>query len=633
MEILKTRADKTKRRAALIAALSAFAIVALTALFSASGLTAKADNASDVGSGGGAIVIEDVTDGGNTVYGRFHQGGLWNEVDGKTYVLGGATYSITLPANAEKIYVAYDLDLNADVWGIRGDNEIDGVPYMLYDGSAGNNREYTDGSLSTGELYPISWEAIGTLSDGRKRFRVTVGVSGELLVYAELGGGGEAMSLNANQVVDCIDYRHPEPEADAYGRLMSGLLSTSDDGLRSYRVRVTFNDNFPASVPYSACSGIAGIWILRFDEKLSVGGDEAGEGESVEAEDIEQFLDDHTVTSVSLTSTLVRSYTMTFDIVEDGYYYYFTMDSLANSAIGLLSDDRVKIQTDPAYDIIGYTASGNPVTVNVESNVTEYSRKILEYAPDSDGDKVNAALYEQVSSAFANLTLAFRDGTDKDTLYKMYWEFVNGVYNRFTAAIASNKATSSIDVANADLIDAAFSSNNLADAVKSLGGDEAKLKITVAVMPSDSSVSAAVLAAAGCKGEVVRLSFTTELNGVALTDDGLNSAIELRIDFGSDSEYRLVRALDGEYANAPFLNGAGFMITSLDSASGELFLVRVSDPKKDLTALWIALGVVAFVALGAVCVIVLYKKGIIRKKPKTEVSEPEDGDDETQTRL
>ena len=309
------------------------------------------------------------------------------------------------------------------------------------------------------------------------------------------------------------------------------------------------------------------------------------------------------------------------------------MDSLANSAIGLLSDDRVKIQTDPAYDIIGYTASGNPVTVNVESNVTEYSRKILEYAPDSDGDKVNAALYEQVSSAFANLTLAFRDGTDKDTLYKMYWEFVNGVYNRFTAAIASNKATSSIDVANADLIDAAFSSNNLADAVKSLGGDEAKLKITVAVMPSDSSVSAAVLAAAGCKGEVVRLSFTTELNGVALTDDGLNSAIELRIDFGSDSEYRLVRALDGEYANAPFLNGAGFMITSLDSASGELFLVRVSDPKKDLTALWIALGVVAFVALGAVCVIVLYKKGIIRKKPKTEVSEPEDGDDETQTRL
>ena len=91
--------------------------------------------------------------------------------------------------------------------------------------------------------------------------------------------------------------------------------------------------------------------------------------------------------------------------------------------------------------------------------------------------------------------------------------------------------------------------------------------------------------------------------------------------------------LDGEYANAPFLNGAGFMITSLDSASGELFLVRVSDPKKDLTALWIALGVVAFVALGAVCVIVLYKKGIIRKKPKTEVSEPEDGDDETQTRL
>ena len=173
-------------------------------------------------------------------------------------------------------------------------------------------------------------------------------------------------------------------------------------------------------MPYAACSGIAGIWILRCDEKLAVGGDEAGEGESVEAEDIEQVLADHTVTSVSLTSTLVRSYTMTFDIVEDGYYYYFTMDSLANSAIGLLSDDRVKIQTDPAYDIIGYTASGNPVTVNVESNVTEYSRKILEYAPDSDGDKVNAALYEQVSSAFANLTLAFRDGTAKDALYKMY---------------------------------------------------------------------------------------------------------------------------------------------------------------------------------------------------------------------
>ena len=133
MEILKTKSDKVKRRTALIAALSAFAIVALTALFSASGLTAKADNASDVGSGGGAIVIEDVTEGGNTVYGRFHQGGLWNEVDGKTYVVGGAKYSITLPANAEKIYVAYDLDLNADVWGIRGDNEIDGVPYMLYD--------------------------------------------------------------------------------------------------------------------------------------------------------------------------------------------------------------------------------------------------------------------------------------------------------------------------------------------------------------------------------------------------------------------------------------------------------------------------------------------------------------------
>lgn len=633
MEILKTKSDKVKRRATLIAALAAFAIVALSAFGSVSDVTAKADNSSDVGSGGGAIIIEDVTEGGNTVYGRFHQGGLWNELDGKTYVLGGATYSVTLPANAEKIYIAYDLDLNADVWGIRGDREIDGVPYMLYDETAGNNRDYTDGNLNTGELYPVSWEDMSVLSDGRKRFTVTVGVSGELLVYAELGGGGEAMSLSANQVVDCIDYRHPEPVADSYGRLMSGLLSTSDDGLRSYRVRVSFNDNFPASVPYSACSGIAGIWILRFDEKLSVGGDEAGEGESIDADDVEQFLADHTVTSVSLTSTLVRSYTMTFDIVEDGYYYYFTMDSLANSAIGLLSDDRVKIQTDPAYDIIGYTASGTQVTVNVESNVTEYSQKIADFAPDSDGDKVNAALYEEVSTAFANLTLAFRDGTDKDTLYAMYWSFVNGVYKRFTAAISDNKATAAVTVSNADLIDAAFSAPNLADAVKSVGGDEAELKITVAILPSDSSVTAAVLAAAGCDGEVVRISFVTELNGAALTDDGLNSAIQLRLDFGSTAEYKLLRFANGAYSEAPYLNGTGFMITSLESASGELFLVRIGEGDKDLTVLWIVLGVAAFIAVGAVCLTALYKKGIIRKKAKTEVSQPENEDDETQTRF
>ena len=643
MEILKS--VKQDRRAPIAAAVIALALlVAATAVFSVfvtgADSAAEADNSSQIGAGGGTIGIEDVTPY-EGAYGGFYNGGLWNTDSGGAYfVQGGIKYRVTFPAYAEKVYVAYDLDLNMDVWGIRGEHVIDGIPYMLHDGTEGNNRDYTDvfgnSTIATGELYPICWTGIKETADGdnRKYFEVTLGVTGELMIYVELGGGGETMSIQESQIVNSIDYRHPEPVYDSYGRLMSGILSTDENGERSYSVRVKFTDNFPAGVPYSACSGITGIWILRFDSELTTGDD--GTDESIDPDELEGYLKEHTVQKIDLTHfTLQRDYSFVFNIVEDGYYYYFVMDAIANSALGALSDGKIKIQTNPAYDITGYFPSGKPTTLNVEEFINDCSVMIAENAPDGEGDKINADLYDRLVEEYANLTLAFRDGTDRDTLTELYWAFYNGVYSRAYAAVTAGKGEGVLSVANNDLMEGvSFSADNLSDAVDSVGGDSIELKLNLALLPEGSGTRAGVLAAADCEGSVIRLSFVTELNGAALSDDKLKNKIVLRMDFDPGSEYVVVYGnAEGGFSVADFVNGTGFMIFEPDGLSGDIYLVEKAAPTGGGNALWISLGAVGFVVVICVILFVLYKKGIIRKKNKREIEEPENDEDETQTKL
>ncbi len=623
MEILRSVLKRGGRTAVIVIVLAA---AALAAFFCVRG-AAYADNSSDIGAGSGAVTIVDVTP--TSAFGVFHSGGLWNRDDsGEYYVLGGVTYRITVPLNAGNIYVAYDLDLNADMYGLRGDREIDGVPYMLYDGAQGNNRDLVSGETEVGLLYPISWTAEESSSENR-RFEITLAVAGELMVYVELAGEGDEVILTESQIVDNLDYRHPEPVGDAYGRYISGLLSVSDDGTRSFRVSVSFTDNFPASVPYSACSGISSIWILRFDEKLSVGGDSAGDSDDVTGEDMSEYIDEHTVWSENFT-TLTRNHTSRFDITQDGFYYWYAMDSLGNSALGLLSNDRIKIETDPAYDITGYAANGSEIALNVEDNVLSYRANIAAYDPSGDGGTVNPTLYSEVSEAFANLDLAFRDGTDRETVTEMYWSFVNGVYARFRAAVEQGRADVDFVVNNSDLVSGEFSSTNLSLAVDSVGGDVVELVLNLALLPDSSDAARAAVAAVNAPGakSVIRVNYTATLNGASISADKLSASIRLRFDYTDEAEYYVVYDSGDGYRLSDITNGTSFLITDLNGTAGNLYLVRVaSEDGDDLLPLWIALGIgIPVIIAAAVALAVLYKKGRIGKKRSSIVSEPESGE-------
>lgn len=623
MEILK----KTKKAFPLIAFLSLLLIAAIISGNSHAVFPAFADNQTAVGGGSLRIDINWMASNESSdPYPSFYSGGIWgqDESTGEYSVLNGAVLSVKVPADAD-VYVAYDLDLAGDLWSIKGDYVKDGVPYLKLDDSTTElftNRGYDDpvADGTVGEYYPASWRFAGYSADsGEAQFIFRIANAGNLSVRVEKNG-----EINEEDYpVNNIDWTGAQPVYNAaVGGYMMGLQTGTANGMPTYAVRIDFTDAFPNTAPYSAASGIKEIYVLRFDDSLTDSAED--EVPDFTTEELEDLVKKHTAYRTGFNSA-VRNATVRFDLQNDGWYYYYTIDGVGNISIGPLLDNKLEISGDPDYIIKAEVGGGTIVDYNVKSNIEAAEALIREHAPGTE-NAVTEKLYDDVNEALAQLTFAFRTlGNTEEALLKkgeLYFEFFNGVYATLLSAVESGEEFVSFEVINDYFVNGEFSVGEVEGAVQGKPGDEVMVRISLGGIDRGMDGYNEIRSAAGNNGKIIRIDYILYLNGEPMTSDAVAGSFILDYKHESGVDCVFVKQSDGIYVKAN-IPGANFDRIMLGGASGTIYLVIDGEDNAIPYWVWIIVGIAAALMIAAVVTfIVLKRKGIIGKKAKRNPEKP-----------
>ena len=623
MEILK----KTKKAFPLIAFLSLLLIAAIISGNSHAVFPAFADNQTAVGGGSLRIQIAPMASNEQSLQApSFYTGGIWgqDESTGEYSVLNGAVLSVKVPADAD-VYVAYDLDLAGDLWSIKGDYVKDGVPYLQLDDSTTElftNRGYDDpvADGTVGEYYPASWRFAGYSADsGEAQFIFRIANAGNLSVRVEKNG-----EINEEDYpVNNIDWTGAQPVYnEAVGGYMMGLQTGTANGMPTYAVRIDFTDAFPNTAPYSAASGIKEIYVLRFDDSLTDSAED--EVPDFTTEELEDLVKEHTAYRTGFNSA-VRNATVRFDLQNDGWYYYYTIDGVGNISIGPLLDNKLEISGDPDYIIKAEVGGGTIVDYNVKSNIETAEALIREHAPGTE-NAVTEKLYDDVNEALAQLTFAFRTlGDTEEALLKkgeLYFEFFNGVYATLLSAVESGEEFVSFEVINDYLVNGEFSVGEVEGAVQGKPGDEVMVRISLGGIDRGMDGYNEIRSAAGNNGKIIRIDYILYLNGEPMTSDAVAGSFILDYKHESGVDCVFVKQSDGIYVKAN-IPGANFDRIMLGGASGTIYLVIDGEDNAIPYWVWIIVGIAAALMIAAVVtLIVLKRKGIIGKKAKRNPEKP-----------
>lgn len=591
--------------------------------------SAYADSQSDIGGGSLRIQISPMALNESSMYApSFYPGGFWgtDESTGDTNVINGAVLSVKVPVGADA-YVAYDLDLADDIWTIKGDHEVDGVPYMKLDNSDNKvhtNRDYDQpiGDSTVGYYYPASWHYVDKSADeSEDQYIFRLASAGTLLVRVESNG-----EYNEEEyVVNNIDWTGAQPvynaQIDGY---MLGLQSGTSNGMPTYRVRIDFTDAFPTTAPYSATSGIKELYILRFDDPLTDSADE--EVPDYTDEELAALVKEHKVYNTAFNPAQ-RNATVRFDLQSDGWYYYYTMDGVGNISIGPLLDNELVISGDPDYIIKVKVSGGTEVLYNVRDIIKTAESYLSLYAPDGE-NPVNEDLYDDLDSELAELTLAFRTLGDTDeAMYKkgeLYYAFFNGIFTSFKNAVESGSEIVSGEVINGYLADGTFTWDRVDTAVNGYPGDEVQLRIILGGIDSKMPEYDEARNAAGIKGTVIRVEYELFINGARMPQEMLTGYFTVDFIHASAADCAFITTDGGTYKDST-VHGAAFDRVALNSVSGVIYLV-IDEPDEGVPYwVWIIVGVAAAAVIAAAVVLVLYKKGVIGKNGKKDTGKRDKG--------
>ena len=566
MEILNLK----KRAGRLVALCSLMILICLLALTPAtSGVVARADNQDIVGSGGSYIEIADVTEG------------LVNQTYSDAKV--GRTLKITMPKATVNVYFAFEVDSSEQVWAIKGDADVDeDIPYALHEGKV-DKFEVDTKTLGKAES---SWSDV-TLVNDKKVFTVTVHFNGTLYVECLLDGETDRLVATPHLVKD-IDCLSPKMQT---GILASGLRN--DKGQAVFECSATFMDGVNASTIASARSGLAEILIIRTDVALT---DLTEDGvQNAEIETVASW-------EPLVPNQIILSQKVTFTIDKDGYYYYFVVDRVGNLQINEMLGGKFSredhSETDSRFEVTERTASGSTATYSVKNYLILIGEELSEY----DG-KIQSNIYADALAEYSTLLLRFYSGesqTDRESISKAYFSFINGSYKTFKNAFSVG-ATFVATLVNGDLMgEAQLNALNLnKETVPSLGGDEVKATFNVARY-SESELPAELKLLLGDLDNpcAYKLGYTLTVSGVQSNVPNKALVYEL-IGFDSSQKnfkiYQKTASGFVEIEQIQMANGIRFA-TALNGA--EFYLVySQTNQTASLLWLWITLGVVGGVGV------------------------------------
>ena len=597
MEILNL-----KRRAGHLLVLCSLMLIILLIAFSplaTGGTLAYADNSDTIGSGGGAIEIDDVTEGlVNRTYSNFER---------------GRKLKVTLPMSTVSVYFAYEIDSSEQVYAISGEADIDeDIPYLLHEGKVEKNEVETK---TLGKV-TSAWTDISVVYE-KKVFYVEVHHNGTL--YVECTLDGESDRLKATSLIKDIDGLSPKMQT---GIIAHGLQN--EMGQAIFECTATFEDARAGNTLAQARSGLAEILIIRTDVALS----DMTEGE-LESADVETIC----AWEPLVNAQIVLSQKVTFTIDKEGYYYYFVVDRVGNLQINEMLGGKFSREdysdTDSRFYVTDSSAGSSGVSYSVKNYMITIGEELSEYE-----DTVNGEVYTKALSAYSTLLLRFYSGesqTNREGISKAWFSFFRNEYTAFKNAYSVG-ANYSTNIINGDLLPASIKCLNLSsETIKCLGGDEVKASFIIARYEG-SEIDQELLNLYGNTKNVkaYKMSYSLTVNGVASTVPKSELIYEI---FGlpeSVNNFKVYLKTSNGYVECNQVKGENWLrFTSKDLNSGDYYLIYEDTSKTtNLLPLWISLGVVGGLAVvGGVVVLVLWKKGnlVDRTKPLSqEVTEKEE---------
>ena len=589
MEILKF-IKRAKHPAVLCALVLICFLFSFPLLIPVEGAVARADNSDIIGSGGGHVEIADVTEG------------LVNQTYSSRAT--GRTLKVTMPLSTISVYFAYEVDSSEQVYAVKGEADIDDdIPYLLHTGKV-DKHEVTTKTLGVIES---SWSDVTVIND-KKVFTLTVHYNGTL--YVECSLDGESDRLSGSALVKDIDNLSPKMQT---GIIAHGLRNEFNEAV--FECTATFEDARAGNTLASARSGLAEILVIRTDVALT---DMTEEGlANAEIENVCSW------EPLSATQ-IVLSQKVTFNIEKEGYYYYFVVDRVGNLQINEMlggkfsRDDHA--ETDSRFYVFDPSAGSAGVTYSVKNYMITIGEELSEYE-----DVVSSEVYDKAVSAYSTLLLRFYSGesqTNREGISNAWFSFFRNEYTAFKNAysVGANYTTK---VVNGDLLPGELKGLNLnSDTITSLGGDEVVATFIVAKYESEN-IDPALVTLSGIEGKVsaYKLSYSLTVNNLQTTLPKSHLVYEIvglptthenvKVYYVSQNGYVECEQLVGEnwLRFATSVNGGDFYIIYTDTTTSTT----------NLLPLWISLGVVGGLGIiGGVVVLVLYKKGIIKKKEKKD---------------
>ncbi|MBR6751166.1 MAG: hypothetical protein IKM01_02835 [Clostridia bacterium] len=557
-----------------------------------SSFSALADN-SNIGEGAGTLIVKQ-SDSDTRFFG----------------VIDGMSFTIEAPATTEKIYVAFEDDVGD--WQIANQGEVGIVPYIEID--AFNATEA--GKYNSVKKYK---------ENGKWYAKVKVHSNGYLHVKAEVRDADSKIE-EIEDIIDvtAIDWRAPKLNLEK-----TEYYADSSDGVYKMQYKMRFEDPYKGTRYTSACSGLLSLLIFSSSSDLSPKVDEGGSkpsegGDNVDKDDITNSADYNEIVNKNFSENQmpVVDFDAEFTAEKNGYYYFLVVDKSGNAAFGSLF--KYTKERLPEYNITT-NINGYDATINVKETLDAIQKEL-----DDNKGKINEDIYEDLESSYSIFmecfTSSWIDASRKKDVNKLYYEMIE--YRKvFYNALKGPSVR--VDVINAELFPGKITVSNLDGSIVNgaLYGDEILVTIIVSRWDaSDYPEGAKLDMNVGEANYVYKLTYTLTLEGEVVTPTKpLNFAIEknancnvLGISASSSST---------KYQEVQYTYGNVWLRFSTSYASRDFHLYASYDgPKKDLTWLWITLGVVGGVAIAVgITLIILNKKGIIKiGRPKKATEEPKE---------
>lgn len=481
--------------------------------------------------------------------------------------------------NTKEIFIAFETDKE---WLIAAENiKENEIPYI----------SVRDLNIKNSELYSIPVQQ----ADNTFITTITVRSNGSLHVKCVNNDNTIDELPPLGYDIKTIDWVAPNVLRDTIGFWVENIQGAEKKGHFS----ISINDTFIGLIYPTATSGILRGEVLRTTPELTQYIVENSTPEDNDKIDIEKIKEEVDYETIVIFGEKRDNDTIEAVFVKTGYYYLFLEDKVGNSALYLLGQ-----YTQMAPE--GYNIKKGEQTLNIYEYIAQAEEYIGFYKDKND---FNQNRVTELKKELDNLYYTFSTSTENDARLLAYDSFMMQKHI-FEKAIEGPMIIFEIK-GEENFIGEVICTNLSKDLVTMIDGDILKLKIIISKIQNILEIQKDILdMKKGGQKQCIKLEYTLYKN-----DEPVVPSKPLKFQFNHKEKINnleIIATIDGLNATELVVEqqtSQSFIISSLRSNREILiFFDSYKEVKRDLTLIWILLGVYISISVFLIGTMILLAK-------------------------